>query len=320
MNINMNTSEHFIGIDVAKAHLDIAVLPSGESWTVSNDEMGIDTLVQRLQAFSPTCVVLEATGGLEMPVTVALASVKLPVVVVNPRQTRDFAKATGQLAKTDAIDAQTLARFGQAIRPEPRALKDAQTQELSALLVRRRQLVDMLTAEQNRLATAPKGVRRDIKAHIQWLEKRLQDVDTDLRKSIKASPVWREQDQLLRSVPGVGPILSISLLAGLPELGTLNRRQIAALVGVAPFNCDSGTYRGKRRIWGGRASLRSVLYMSTLSAVRFNPIIRAFYERLRSAGKAYKVAMTACMRKLLTILNAMVKNHTPWQAESTCRA
>lgn len=318
--MNMNTSEHFIGIDVAKAHLDIAVLPSGERWTVSNDEMGIDTLVQRLQALSPTCVVLEATGGLEMPVTAALASVKLPVVVVNPRQTRDFAKATGQLAKTDAIDAHTLARFGQAIRPEPRALKDAQTQELSALLVRRRPLLDMLTAEQNRLATAPKGVRQDIKTPIRWLEKRLQNVDTDLTKSIKASPTWREQDQVLRSVPGVGPVLSISLLAGLPELGTLNRRQIAALVGVAPFNCDSGTYRGKRRIWGGRASLRTVLYMSTLSAVRCNPIIRAFYERLRSAGKAYKVAMTACMRKLLTILNAMMKNHTPWQAESTCKA
>lgn len=318
--MSMNTSEHFIGIDVAKAHLDIAVLPSGESWTVSNDEMGIDTLVQRLQALSPTCVVLEATGGLEMPVTAALAAVKLPVVVVNPRQTRDFAKATGQLAKTDAIDAHILARFGQAIRPEPRPFKDTQTQELAALLVRRRQLVDMLTAEQNRLATAPKGVRRGIKAHIRWLEERLQDVDTDLTQSIKASPAWREQDQLLRSVPGVGPILSISLLAGLPELGTLNRRQIAALVGVAPFNCDSGTYRGKRRIWGGRASLRTVLYMSTLSAVRCNPIIRAFYERLRSAGKAYKVAMTACMRKLLTILNAMVKNHTPWQAESTSRA
>lgn len=257
--MNMNTSEHFIGIDVAKAHLDIALLPSGESWTVSNDETGIDILVQRLQALSPTCVVLEATGGLEMPVTAALAAVKLPVVVVNPRQTRDFAKATGQLAKTDAIDAHTLARFGQAIRPEPRALKDAQTQELAALLVRRRQLVDMLTAEQNRLATAPKGVRRDIKAHIRWLEKRLQEVDTDLTKSIKASPAWREQDQLLRSVPGVGPILSLSLLADLPELGTLNRRQIAALVGVAPFNCDSGTYRGKRRIWGARAALRAVL-------------------------------------------------------------
>lgn len=318
--MSMNTSEHFIGIDVAKAHLDIAVLPSGESWTVSNDEMGIDTLVQRLQALSPTCVVLEATGGLEMPVTAALAAVKLPVVVVNPRQTRDFAKATGQLAKTDAIDAHILARFGQAIRPEPRPFKDTQTQALAALLVRRRQLVDMLTAEQNRLATAPKGVRRGIKAHIRWLEERLQDVDTDLTQSIKASPAWREQDQLLRSVPGVGPVLSISLLAELPELGTLNRRQLAALVGVAPFNCDSGTYQGNRRIWGGRAALRAVLYMSTLSAVRWNPIIRAFYERLRGAGKADKVAMTACMRKLLTILNAMVKNHTPWQAESTSRA
>lgn len=313
-------SECFVGIDVAKARLDIAVLPHGESWSVANDETGIATLVQPLQARSPTGVVLEATGGLEMPATAALASAKLPVVVINPRQVRDFAKATGQLAKTDGIDAHILARFGQALRPEPRAFKDAQTQELAALLVRRRQLLEMLTAEQNRLATAPKRVRRDIKTHIRWLEKRLQEVDTDLTHSIKASPVWREQDPLLRSVPGVGPILSITLLAELSELGTLNRRQIAALVGVAPFNCDSGTYRGKRRIWGGRAALRAMLYMGTLSAVRCNPVIRAFYERLREAGKEYKVAMTACMRKLLTILNAMVKNHTPWQAESHSKA
>jgi transposase len=233
--------------------------------------------------------------------------------VVNPRQVRDFAKSLGKLAKTDKIDAQVLAHFGEATKPEVRPLKDQQAHQLSALVARRKQLVEMLTAEKNRLVTAPEPVNHDIKAHIAWLEQRLNDINKDLRKNIKASPVWRAKEKLLRTVPGVGPVLSVSLLAGLPELGRLNRKQIAALVGVAPFNRDSGKFRGKRCIWGGRANVRAVLYMGTLTAIRCNPVIRAFYLRLCAAGKEHKVALTACMRKMLTILNAILKNDTPWQ-------
>ena len=305
--------ESFVGIDVSKGTLEVAIRPSGSRWTVQNDENGIQGLVVRLQAERPCLVVLEATGGLQVPVVAALAAVKLPVVVVNPRQVRDFAKATGRLAKTDAIDADVIAHFGEAVRPEVRPLRDPETQELADLLARRRQLVDMLTAEKNRLATARKKVRKDIKAHIAWLEKRINDVDTDLAKRIKQSPVWREKDEILQSVPGVGPVLSVTLLAGLPELGTLNRREVAALVGVAPLNRDSGQHHGNRCVWGGRASVRSVLYMCTISAIRWNPAIRPFYQRLTQAGKAHKVATTACARKLLTILNAMMKANTPWR-------
>lgn len=318
----MNTSEveGFIGIDVSKAQLDVAD-PLGETcWSVPNDPSGINTLVHRLQALAPTLVVLEATGGLQMPAVAALALAGLPVAVINPRQARDFAKAAGRLAKTDRIDAALLARFGQALRPEPRPLQSAQAQALEALVGRRHQLLEMLTAERNRLERAPACLHKDLKAHIRWLEKRLKDVDIELGKAVKATPAWRERDELLRSVPGVGPVLSVSLLAQLPELGTLNRRQIAALVGVAPFNCDSGTYHGSRHLWGGRASVRAVLSMGTLAASRCNPAIRAFYERLRGAGKVFKVAMTACMRKLLTILNAMVRTGTPWQEKSACQA
>jgi transposase len=315
-----SSDEVFVGIDVCKASLDIAEADGQSHWSVSNDAVGIDALVKRLQARKPTLVVLEATGGLQMPAVAALGLAGLPVTVINPRQARDFAKASGRLAKTDRIDATLLARFGQALRPEPRALKSDQAQQLEALLGRRRQLLEMLTAERNRLERAPRCLHADIKAHIRWLEKRLNHVDTDLSKAVKASPAWRERDELLRSAPGVGPVLSLSLLAQLPELGTLNRRQIAALVGVAPFNCDSGTYRGSRHIWGGRAQLRAVLYMATLAARRCNPVIRAFYDRLCEAGKPFKVAMTACMRKLLTILNAMAKNNTPWQEKNTCQA
>jgi transposase len=310
-----STVECFVGIDVSQATLEVATLPTQECWTVAQEPAEIDTLVQRLKALSPTLIVLEATGGLEMPVAAALAAAGLPVAVVNPRQARDFAKATGQLAKADRIDALQLARFGQAVRPAPRPLKDAQTQALEALLVRRRQLLDMLVAEQNRLQRAPKLLRKDLNAHIQWLKRRLKDIDGALSGAVKASPVWREHDELLQSVPGVGPVLAVSLLADLPELGTLNRRQIAALVGVAPYICDSGTLRGHRHCWGGRAPLRAVLYMATLAAIRCNTHIRAFNKRLRAAGKAPKVAITACMRKLLTILNAIMKNHTPWQAQ-----
>jgi transposase len=236
----------------------------------------------------------------------------LPVVVINPRQVRDFAKATGKLAKTDAIDAHLIARFGEAVRPELRLLKDQEAQKLTALITRRRQIVEMITAEKNRLNAAPKWTSKDIQTNISWLEKCLKKVDKDLKNLLKKSPVWREKDEILQSTPGVGPVLSMTLLSGLPELGNLNRKEIAALVGVAPLNRDSGLFRGKRMIWGGRANIRSVLYMSATCAMRFNPTIRIFYERLRSAGKLHKVAITACMRKLLVILNTMIKNRTYW--------
>jgi transposase len=305
----------FIGIDVAKAQLDIAIRPSGERWAVPNDPSGVTTLVDRLQARHPTLIVLEATGGLERAVTSALATAGLPVVVVNPRQVRDFARATGRLAKTDALDARALAHFADVIRPTPRPLPDAQTQELRALLGRRQQLIGMRTAEQNRLAGTGAHLTKDIEAHIAWLNERLATLDDDLETQLRASPLWRENDDLLQSVPGIGPVCARTFLLELPELGTLTRQQIAALVGVAPLNCDSGTMRGRRTIWGGRAHVRTVLYMGTLVATRFNPQIKACYERLLAAGKVKKVALTACMRKLLTILNAMLRHRTSWQAQ-----
>ena len=302
-----------VGIDVSKASFDVAVYPTGECWKASNDKAGIAALSQRLQELAPGLIVLESTGGLELPLVSELAALSLPVVVVNPRQVRDFAKAVGKLAKTDNIDAHMLARFGQAVKPEVRPLKDEQAQELTALLTRRRQVVDMLTAEKNRLqSVSSKRVRSDIVAHIKWLEKRLNDVDGGLRKFIEASPVWHVKDKILQSTPGVGPVLSLTLISNLPELGSLNRKQIAALVGVAPLNRDSGFFRGSRSVWGGRAHVRAVLYMSTLAAVRCNPAMKAFHQRLIAAGKKPKVALTACMRKLLTILNAMVRDQALW--------
>ncbi|MFQ5695045.1 MAG: IS110 family transposase [Terriglobia bacterium] len=278
--------------------------PSGKSWEVRHDEAGMEQVVEQRRASRVTLVVVEATGGLEGPLVGALASARVPVVVANPRQVRAFAKATGQLAKTDTLDAHVLAHFAEAIRPPVRPLPDAATQALSALVTRRRQLVTMLTAEQNRRTRVPAGpIREDIDAHLHWLQQRLKSVEQTLRTTLRQSPVWRTKDNLLQSVPGVGSVLATTLLAELPELGTLDRRQIAALVGVAPFNQDSGTRRGHRLIWGGRAPVRSVLYLGALSASRFNPVIRAFYTRLRAAGKVPKVALTACMRKLLTILN-----------------
>ena len=305
----------FVGIDVAKAQLDIALRPSGERWAVPNDADGVATLVERLQTLHPTLIVLEATGGLERPATAALATARLPVVVVNPRQARDFARATGQLAKTDALDARALAHFADVIRPTPRPLPDAQTQELRALLGRRQQLIGMRTAEQNRLAGVHERLRQDIEAHIAWLNARLATLDDDLETVLRASPLWWENDDLLQSAKGIGPVCARTLLLELPELGTLTRQQIAALVGVAPLNCDSGTLRGRRTTWGGRAHVRTVLYMSTLVATRYNPRIKAFYERLLAAGKVKKVALTACMQKFLTILNAMLKHRTPWQSQ-----
>lgn len=309
----MTTAPVFVGIDVSKDRLDVALRPTSDRWAIAHEESGIAALVVRLRRLAPALIVLEATGGLEVPLVGALAAAGLPVVVVNPRQVRDFAKATGTLAKTDALDAAVLAQFAEVIRPALRPLPDAATQALSALLGRRRQLVEMLTAEKNRLGSAPPPVRKGIRAHITWLERHLTDTDEDLADAIRESPVWREKDDLLRSAPGVGPVLATTLLANLPELGTLTRQQIAALVGVAPLNRDSGTLRGRRRVWGGRAHVRAVLYMSALTATRYNPVIRAFYARLCAAGKAKKVALTACMRKLLTILNSMVKHRTRWQ-------
>jgi transposase len=307
------TAPCFIGIDVSKATLDIAVRPHGDTWQVANDATAVPALVTRLGALAPTLIVLEATGGFEHAVVGALAAAGLPVIVANPRQVRDFGKATGQLAKTDRIDAALLALFGERVRPEPRPLKDAAAEALDAVLTRRRQLLEMLTAEKNRLGFArTAAVRKSLQHHIRWLERQLADVDDDLEDAIEASPVWRATEDLLRSVPGIGPIVSRTLIGELPELGRLNRKQIAALVGVAPHARDSGTLRGKRMVWGGRAPVRAALYMSAVVASRHNPVIRAFYERLRAAGKPAKVALTACMRKLLIILNAMLKNQTPW--------
>lgn len=304
----------FVGIDVSKAQLDVAIRPSGERLQVGNSEEGIAQLTKRLTDVHPTLVVLEATGGYQAAVVASLGLAKLPVAVVNPRQVRDFAKATGRLAKTDLLDADVLARFGEAIRPEPKPLLDEETLDLEAQVARRRQVVEMISAETNRLAVARKALRPSIKAHINFLKRELQDINRDLDEALRKTPLWREHDDLLRSVPGVGRITSATLLAELPELGKLNRKQIAALVGVAPLNRDSGTFRGKRSIWGGRASVRAVIYMATLVATRVNPTIRSFYERLCANGKAKKVALTACMRKLLTTLNAMARSNTPWRA------
>jgi transposase len=315
----METGPLYVGIDVSKAQLDVAERPSGERAVIPHTEQDIAALVEQLGARRPACVVLEATGGLQAPLASALAIAGIPVAVVNPRQVRDFARATGQLAKTDAIDAQILARFAEAVRPAPRPLPDEATQEFSALLTRRRQLIDMLVAEQHRMRTAPRPIQRQIQAHLTWLKQQLAMLDEDLTHRIQATPLWREQEDLLRSVPGIGPVVSRTLLGELPELGRLTHKQIAALVGVAPLNRDSGSLRGRRIIWGGRAVVRGVLYMSAVVAARRNPIIKAFYQRLRTAGKAPKVALVACMRKLVTILNAMVKHRTPWRlsAQST---
>ena len=311
----------FVGIDVSKQRLDVHARPSGEEWSVSNDATGHADLVRKLSSLLPTLVVLEATGGYQAAVVAELGASKLPVAVVNPRQVRDFAKATGRLAKTDAIDAAALAHFAESIRPEPRPMPDELTVELQALVTRRRQLIDMRTAETNRLETCRvEPVRRNIQKMINVLTKQIEKVDDDIDTTIKGSPLWREREDLLSSAIGVGPTTARTLLTQLPELGKLNRREIAALVGVAPFNDDSGKRSGVRRIRGGRGEVRSVLYMATIAAVRHNPQLQRMYQRLLARGKLKKVALIACARKLLTILNAMMKTNRLWRLDAATAA
>jgi len=302
----------FVGIDVSKHQLDIAIRPSLDVFGLPNDESGWTQLLDRLQPLDVERIVLEATGGYEAPLAALLHGAALPVVVINPRQARDFARATGELAKTDRIDAAILALFAERIQPALRPVPDESTLELQALVTRRRQLSEMLVSERHRLARARKSVMRDIERHVRWLEQRLEDVDDDLNKAIQTSPLWRAREDLLRSIPGIGPVISRTLLAELPELGSLSNREIAKLVGLAPLACDSGTMRGRRAIWGGRASVRSALYMAALVASRRNPVIRSFYQGLISNGKPPKLALIACARKLLVISNTMLKNNSAW--------
>lgn len=305
-------SEAFVGVDVSKSLLDVNALPQQTSRQFSNDDKGVKQLITFLEKINPTLIVFESTGGLEMLAVSSLVEQQLPTVIMNPRQIRDYAKATGRLAKTDAIDAETIARFARDIRPEIRPLKDEQTQTLSVLNARRKQIVDMLVAEKNRLHSAVKLNRKSIQQHIRFLEKALKDINNDIDQMIKKSPAWCEKDEILQSFKGIGPVTSAMLLCNLPELGILNRKEIAALVGVAPMNCDSGRYKGRRRIIGGRADVRRSLYMAAVASLRHSPMIKTFYDKLINAGKPPKLALTACMRKILVILNAMIKNRSYW--------
>lgn len=307
------TVERFVGIDIAKDTVDVCIEPDTEVMHIAYDHKGVATIRQRLKAVSPTLIVMEATGGLETRLASELAAIGLNVAVINPRQARDFAKATGQLAKTDQVDAAILAAFARAIRPQARAIKDADTRALDDMVSRRRQLIDMRVQETLRLGTtASKAMLKSLNAHIAWLDKRIAEIDTNLTQRLRTSDVWRTKDDLLRGIPGVGVVTTLTMLAKCPELGQLNRREIAALAGVAPLAKDSGKHRGKRFVWGGRADVRAVLYMATVSSMRFNPRIKPFAERLKLAGKPTKVVIVACMRKLLTIMNSMLKNSTPW--------
>ena len=306
------STESFVGIDVSKDTLEIGIYPGVDAYSVANSEQGLDELVLRLKALGPQLIICEATGGYETLAVSRLAAAQLPVLAINPRQIRDFAKSVGKLAKTDAIDAGIIARFAAAVRPELRSIKDHPSQELAALMTRRRQIVEMITAETNRLSTASKRNRRDIEAHVRWLQKRLEQIDDQIKRDIHDSPIWRTKDKILQSTTGVGPAMSAALIGYVPELGQLTGKQISALVGVAPLNHDSGRFRGRRMIWGGRAHVRSVLYMSAVSAMQHNPVIREFYQRLRTKGKCFKVAIVACMRKLLVVLNAMLRDQTTW--------
>jgi transposase len=311
----MDKAPIFVGIDVSKHRLDIHLRPSGESFTVDHDDGNVAVLVERLVALAPALIVLEATGGMEVRLAAALAAAGLPVAVVNPRQVRAFARATGRLAKTDRLDAAAIARFAEAVRPPARPLADAATRHLQALVARRRQLLEMLVAERNRRQAAAPTLHQRIDAHLRWLEEALAEIERDLDGAVRHSPLWRAKEELLRSVPGIGPVSARTLLAQLPELGSLTRRQAAALVGVAPFNRDSGRMRGRRTIWAGRAALRACLYMAAVAAARgSNPVIAGFYRRLRQAGKPAKLALTACMRKLVVTLNAMLRTDTAWKS------
>ena len=306
----------FVGIDVSKAWVDVAVRPTGEAWRVNQDQEGGEALVLRLQAMSPQCIVMEATGGYEAPIAAALGAAGLPVAVVNPRQVRDFARSQGKLAKTDRLDAAVIAHFGQASGVTGQALRSPEARALEGLVARRRQIIQMRTAEQQRRQRALPVVREGIEEVIALLNRQVKEIDDELGRRLRESPLWREREDLLRSVPGIGPATVFSLLAELPELGSLDRREAAAVVGVAPLNRDSGKHRGSRRCWGGRGRVRAALYMAALVGVRYNPTLKEFYERLLRAGKPKKVALTACMRKLLTILNAMLKHHTAWNPQT----
>ncbi|WP_375340891.1 IS110 family transposase [Candidatus Dehalogenimonas loeffleri] len=307
--------ESFVGIDISKATIDVTVHESKEHWTFTNDENGIKKLTNLMRKVSPDLIVMESTGSYEVAVAYELSACGYPVAVVNPRHIRDFARSTGLLAKTDVLDARVIARFAATIKPAPRVLPDEDTQRLAAIMSRRRQLVAMLTAEKNRLGQANRIIKERIAQHISWLEQELDDINKESGSMIETNPEWKEKSDIMQSVPGVGPNLSLTLLSDLPELGNLNRKQIAALCGLAPFNRDSGQMRGKRSIWGGRSSVRAAVYMAAFSAVRWNPLLREFYQRLVDSGKRRKVALVACMRKLLCILNAMLKNRTVWNAQ-----
>ena len=315
--MSLNQIESFVGIDVAKNTLDLRLEPVGESLHVVYDDLGIAEIRKRLRALSPTLIVMEATGGLETRLACELAACGLPVAVINPRQARDFAKATGQLAKTDRVDAAVLCAFARAIRPAVRVLKDVDTRDLDDMVSRRRQLIAMRVQETLRLGSAEsKALQKSLKKHMVWLDKQIAGLDRDLTNRLRASDAWRAKDNLLQGIPGVGAVTSVTLLAKCPELGQLNRREIAKLTGVAPLANDSGKHRGKRFVWGGRADVRAVLYMATVSAIRCNPAIKAFADRLKQTGKPAKVVIVACMRKLLTVMNAMVKNNAPWTAKT----
>jgi transposase len=315
--MNETIVEKFVGIDVSKSTLDVCIEPAVQTLHVAYDEAGILQIAGRLKEVSPSLIVIEATGGLEVRIATELASLGLPVAVINPRQARDFAKATGQLAKTDQVDAAVLAAFAKAIRPQAHPLKDADTRALDDMVSRRRQLIDMRVQETLRLGTAAsKPLQKSLNQHIAWLDKRIAKVDNDMAKRLRESDVWRTKDDLLRGIPGVGAVTTLTMLAKCPELGTLNRREIAALTGVAPLANDSGKHRGKRFVWGGRADVRAVLYMAAVSAIRCNEVIKAFAERLKKAGKPPKVVIVACMRKLLTIMNSMLKNNAPWNPKN----
>jgi transposase len=308
------SSSVFVGIDVAKRHLDVHILPNNVASRYTNSSAGISALVKMLHKHHPELVVLEATGKLELPAATALNAAGIPVAIVNPRQVRDFAKASGRLAKTDALDAHVIATYGSALHPDARQIPDQTTLRLQGLLARRRQLVDMVVAEKNRLDRAHPAARKDVREHITWLQKRLKKADRDLHELVKQSPQWSQRDAHYQSVPGVGPIASHTLLIDLPELGTISRKAIAKLAGVAPLNRDSGQAHGARSIWGGRRTVRAALYMASLAAIRANPVIRAYYQKLRQEGKPPKVAQVACMHKLLIILNAIAEKNTPWAA------